>query len=518
MLLATASDIRKIDNYATEQLGISEYDLIGRAGMAVASSVRRHVKEGGKILIFAGKGNNGADGYAAAKALMNSYDVAVYDVFGIGQNGSAGKLHFSEFLSLGGEICAFKINGELEKTLTECDCIIDAIFGVGFKGELPLDLVEFARMVNEISGAYKIAIDVPLGVKADDGSVISGSVISVDVTVSLTFLKPGLVSYPAKEYVGIVENDNLNLPISCLNPEKDAKLYYVDKETAVTLVPQRRSNSNKGTYGKVLLLTGSSQYPGAGRLTLEAALRGGAGLVSCCCEAEQKEALLSSFPEAIYKSRARFENFGDADIKEAHELSSAHSVTLIGSGCYCSSALGALTAKLLSSTAGTLVLDADAINALAYMGARGRELIKNSERTVILTPHPLEFSRLAGITVEEVQSHRLELAVSFAKEYGCILILKGAATVVTDGSKVYINSSGTSALAKAGSGDVLAGFLASMLAWHSDPLKAAALSVYCHGAAGDALADEFSEIGVTPSDLPKEMARVISVLGKTRQK
>ena len=183
---------------------------------------------------------------------------------------------------------------------------------------------------------------------------------------------------------------------------------------------------------------------------------------------------------------------------------------LIGSGSSKSEGLRLVIEHLLATEGSPVVMDADAINVLADDPQRGRELIRAAKCKVVLTPHPLEFSRISGIPTDEIQENRLSFAKRFASDHNCILVLKGAATIVTDGRQTYINSSGSSALAKAGSGDVLAGMLASVIASGVDPISAAALSVYFHGLAADNLALRLSPLGVTPSDLPREIALQIA--------
>ena len=208
------------------------------------------------------------------------------------------------------------------------------------------------------------------------------------------------------------------------------------------------------------------------------------------------------YPEAIYLP------LSDTDTVIAH---SRDSVTLVGSGCGSTVGLCRLVEALLLIPGAPLVLDADAINALASFSSP--EIFKRAERSVVLTPHPLEFSRISGMSVDHINSHRLSSAQSFAREYGITLLLKGSATVITDGKYTYINSSGSSALAKAGSGDVLAGALASLLAQSPTRVcEMTALAAYLHGAAGDSLAQSLSEYGVTPSDLPIKIAERIRSL------
>ena len=183
---------------------------------------------------------------------------------------------------------------------------------------------------------------------------------------------------------------------------------------------------------------------------------------------------------------------------------------MVGCGSGQSEGLWELVHALLCAEGGPLVLDADAINSLSLHREEGLKALKEAKRAVILTPHPMEFSRLSGLSISTVQKNRIVSARSFAKEHGCILVLKGAGTLVTDGKELFINHTGSSALAKAGSGDVLAGFLASLVASGAEPIQAAALAPYFHGRAADTLAKEFSSFGVTPSDLPKQISRELA--------
>lgn len=509
MILAKPKMISEIDKYVSEKLGIPTRELMLRAGEAVANTVKASISEGGKVRIFVGKGNNGGDGYATALLLMDKYDITVYDVFGIGQRSDDGKYFLNRFSSLGGEVKRLLFDEDTVSDIRKSDCIIDAVFGTGFTGEYPEEAVMLAEIFNSLDTVFKIAIDVPLGVNALDGSVSMNVIYPANVTLALGFVKPGLVSYPAKEYVGKLVYDNIGLQNNDVISNFTFDDYYIDYELASSFIPKRNENSNKGTFGKLLMITGSTEFFGAAHLTLEAALRSGVGLVTYLGEKELIQTLFPKFPEAIYKSVSMRE-MTDSDLSHITDLDRKHNAILIGSGSSKSQGLLTLIEHLLTSEGSPVILDADAINVLSEKPEEGRELIRNSKRKVILTPHPLEFSRLCGIQTEEVQKNRIALAKEFARDNLCILILKGAATVVTDGNNTYINSSGSSALAKAGSGDVLAGMLASVIASGVEPLRAAALSVYFHGLAADVLKDELSEFGVTSSDLPREIGRQIA--------
>ncbi len=514
MILALSSQISQIDKMADEKLGVSISTLMHRAGEAVARTARSMCRLGGRIIILAGKGNNGGDGYAAACSLMGEYEVVVYDVFGVGQKSECGKEFLEKFQNNGGRVEIFAPNDSIIADIKSADLIIDAVFGTGYRGEPPEVIRLLSRIVNESSGAKKLAIDVPMGINADNGSVDTSCAVTVESTVALSLIKPGLVSFPAKAYVGKLIYDNLSLPFDKIFADMTFSYHLVDSSLARAFLPEREDNSSKGTFGKLLCVTGSEKYRGAAHLSLSAALRGGVGYVTFVGCSPLCDALSSTYPEALYLPITPIDNITDGLIGEIVRKSASSGATLLGSGSTVSEGLYRLITALLSAEGGPLVLDADAINVLSEHRDEGLSHIREARRTVILTPHPLEFARLSGSSVSDVQLHRIEAAIKFAAENRCILVLKGAATVTTDGKSVYINSSGSSALAKAGSGDVLAGFLASLVASGASAIECAALAVYLHGAAADVLAREYSAFSVIPSDLPLELGRQIADLVK----
>lgn len=511
MKLATSKMISMIDKYSKDELGIPISELMDKSGEAVAKVIRERAPKNKPVVILAGKGNNGGDGYAAALKIMNDYDVTVYDIFSAGQKTEEGRAFLNEYLKNGGKKINFAPTKEILANIKTAGCIVDAVFGTGFHGEMPEEIRPLAITIRESVEAQKIAVDVPLGINADNGSV-SEFAISVDATVELSFVKPGIISYPARSYVGKVIYDDLGLPRDKITEKFTFKYHRVDKDWINRNLTPREENSNKGTFGKLLMITGSKKYRGAAHLSLEAALRGGVGLVTFAGVPELISELSQKYPEAIYRKITDIENITSSEVDEIIKLSASHSATLIGSGSDNTDGLLTLTLGLLSSEGGALILDADAINALASIGEDGAKAIKEAKREVMITPHPLEFARLAGSDVASVQLSRLSIAEKFAKENSCTVVLKGAGTIITGGEEVYINVAGSSALAKAGSGDVLAGFIGAFAAQNKTTLtKSAAISVYYHALAGDSLAVEYSSYGVTPSDLPKEIARQLAL-------
>ncbi len=261
-------------------------------------------------------------------------------------------------------------------------------------------------------------------------------------------------------------------------------------------LPVRTANSHKGTYGRVLLLCGSGNMRGAAALAVLGALRMGAGLVTLASSREVIDALSAALYEALWLDR---------ETPDLLERSDAMQAIGIGCGMGQTEHTRQLVTALLSRAGAPLVIDADGINVL-----HGRtRLLREAARSVILTPHPLEFSRLCGLPVEAIQSNREGIAKDFAAKYGVTLLLKGHGTVITDGENTFVNPTGSSALAKGGSGDVLCGMLCALLAQGASPLDAAVIAAYLHGEAGQRLAAEYSEYGVLPSDLPAAAAKLL---------
>ena len=291
--------------------------------------------------------------------------------------------------------------------------------------------------------------------------------------------------------------------------EKIGSPRLLDAAFAASLLPARPEDGNKGTFGRALLYCGSEQYRGAACLAAEAALSGGAGLTEIVSCEPVVSLVLSRAPSVIGTAFSPSEIGAYLPLK----LTEKATAVLVGCGSGCSDRLRLSLYELLAAPGCPVVLDADALNALALARKTSLERMKNAARPVILTPHPLEFSRLSGLSPDGIASDRVGVASRFAKEYGVTLVLKGAGTVIAspDG-EVAVNTTGGSGLAKGGSGDVLAGLLVSLLAAGVDPRAAAILAVYLHGAAGDALTEEYSPYGVRPDDLPREIARQIARL------
>ena len=503
MLVFTSENIREIDEYAAGALAISTTELMGRAGAAVAREAEKLCNKGDRILILAGKGNNGGDGYAAAALLRDNYRVSLMDVFSSGQRSDAGKHYLDKCISLGIE---FVDSACIDSQISGADLIIDGIFGIGFTGDLTPALIDLSDRINA-SSARVLAIDIPLGVYSDTGEI--SHPVRADVTVTLCNYKPCHLSYPACEYVGRVVTDGIGLDPYLGEIPTNIKYMCIDAPTARSLLPLRRETANKGSFGRALHITGSHRYRGAAHLASEGALRTGIGYLCHLGDGELNRELRLKFPEALYSD---FDITPDT-VSQIIAISTGYSSILIGSGCGVSEPLYMLIRSLIISEGSPLIIDADGINSLAKFGSP--DDLKLRRRPVILTPHPLELSRLTGVSLEEISTARIRIAEEFARRYGVILLLKGKGTVITDGTRTYINSTGSTALAKAGSGDVLSGIISALVATDGDLLDRTALSAYLHGRAADELSVSLSEYGVIPSDLSRKVCEIIAnIIGR----
>lgn len=506
MKLLHTKDIPLLDQ-AAAQNGFSPLTLMERAGAGVGQEILSLLgEEGGTVLIFCGGGNNGGDGYAAATVLLDrGVNVLAIDAFGKGQRTEEGKHFLAAYTQRAGAPLLLSALSEeaLDTLIKEAACLVDALFGTGFSGPLPPEALRIAKHFQS-SAAKRLAVDIPLGVDGETGAVMPGG-ITVDRTVCLSFYKRGLFSYPAKEACGTLSLVTLEIPREApFVPKGDT--FAITEAFAKGYFAKRSPNTHKGSFGKAIALCGCEKYRGAACLAAEGALRTGVGLFTLAAEEAVLQTVLCRLPETVALPlppvRERKEE------KALLRACQGANALLVGCGCGLYPAVLRLILALLDTPGAPLILDADGINLLAETG-EGIALLARCKRPVVLTPHPLELARLRGITPGEVQANRLKVAEETAHLTGATVVLKGAGTVVAAPGITYINTTGSPALSKGGSGDTLAGMLLSLCAQGISPTEAAALAVYLHGAAGDLLEKEFSDRGVLPQELPTAAARVI---------
>lgn len=487
VLTVNSDEMKKIEERTFNDFCVPSVVLMENAAHGFFDALKSETGcvSGKKIAVFCGKGNNGGDGYAIARYLFNAGAyITVFRLCDEEKIKGDAKTNY--------EIIK-KMNITIKENpcdLKDCDIIIDAIFGIGFYGKAEGKEKEAIELINE-SKAFTASVDVPSGICVSDGKV-DGEAVFADLVVTFGFYKTGLFLYPAKEYAKKVVCCDISIPKNIA--DSGGKTFLLDKDI-LKLLPERKANSHKGSFGRVLCLAGSEKYTGAAYLCATAAQKSGAGLVTCAVPECAYEILASKFTEVMTLALAKDITLAQETIKDF-----AKDVLLVGCGMGRSEYAKNIILNTIESTDVPCVIDADGLNALIGH----LDLLKKRKNATILTPHIKEFARLLDVSTEEVLDNRLSLVCSFAKEYGVVLVLKSADTVIAlpDG-KVFICAYSNSGLAKGGSGDVLAGICVSLLAQSVTAEAAACAAVYLHSRAGFFAKENLGEYFMTATDIIK---------------
>lgn len=509
--LVSSGEMKRYDRNTIEYFGVPSAVLMERAALAVAEEIKRRCPKGKRVLVAAGCGNNGGDGIAAGRLLMQEGYAA--DVWLVGERGACGKetVRQLEIIEKYGCPVQSKIGDG------EYDIIVDALFGIGLSRNLE---GIYAQAVEEINRrkAFVCAVDIPSGIHTDTGAVM-GTAVKADLTVTFAFEKPGHVLYPGCRYAGEVVCRQIGITQESFLGE-EPKL-YTGQGAASRWLPDREAWGNKGTFGKVLVIAGSLNMSGACELCAKSAYRTGAGMVKVVTPEENRLIIQQKVPEALLltyrtqkdgtetESREAFEQEMEEQIERAFDWAD---VIVIGPGTGTGREAERLLGWSLTKTRKPLVIDADGINLLA-----GRKpLLKYLEehagdgREIVMTPHAGEFARLCGRTVEEVKEGILYLAKELAARYGCVMAAKDARTVVAScrREEQYLNTTGNDGMATAGMGDVLTGIIGGLMAQGMTAEEAAEAGVYLHGMAGDLAAEETGRHGLMAGDVVRKLAKL----------
>ncbi len=509
--LLKADEMKAIDRQASSEYGIPSIILMENAGLRTLEVIEEILGESKNksIIILAGKGNNGGDGLVIARHLLNSGAAVQVFLTGKADEFTAdSRLNHDILVRMGACILPLMSDEDLDRlmlSLMNADLIVDALYGIGFKGSLGQFESRVVKMVNWCR-APVVAVDIPSGVEADTGKV-HGLAVQASHTVTFALPKIGLVLEPGKEYVGTLSVADISIP-AVLLADSAIRTNLINEQMVKTLFKPRVADSHKGTYGHALLIGGSPGMTGAVMMASLAALRTGAGLVTAAVPASLAAVVDSSLMEVMTAPLAETGQSAIAlDALPAIEnLLGTVSVCAIGPGMSRYPEAGAVIRFVLERAGVPVVIDADGLNALQD----DITILKDRQVPVVLTPHPGEMARLAGKSIEEIQSDRVEFARSFAREWGVSLVLKGDKTVVANpAGEVYINISGNPGMATAGSGDVLCGIIAGLVAQGLKPQEAAFAGVYLHGLAGDLAARIKGERGLIAGDLIACLPEVI---------
>ena len=439
----TSSEAKEIDNFTIKNFTPS-IELMEKAGNQIFSYIEKYFDHYRNFLIVVGKGNNGGDGYVVARLLQeNGYNVEVYEQDLIKTND--------------GLINKNLYKGNYCKEITQKDnlVIIDAIFGIGLDKEIKETYYSLIEKLNNLN-AYKISIDVPSGINSTTGELLSVA-FKADVTLTLGEYKIGLFLNEGKDYAGKIVKLDIGLKLN-----NSSYIRILDKSDFKDVLFIRKENSNKGTYGKVSLLGGSRKTPGALELSTQAyiTLKLNVGYSLMAFPNKSKELYDLTKPELIYCPLSSKIN-GSIKFKKKEILSFLDSKTIvIGMGIGISKDVYKLIRFLLKNYQGNLLIDADGLNSIAKYGV---EKLQNHRCNLVLTPHLKEFSRLINKTVLEIKKDRINLTKSFATKYNLTLLLKDNSSLIVSNNECYLNINGNSGLAKAGSGDILAGILGGVI-------------------------------------------------------
>ena len=482
--LANGRQMKAADQYTIQELGIPSMELMERAALKCVEVMEAHRLDLSRPCIVCGSGNNGGDGFAIARLLnQKGYPVTVCFVGNESHRTEETRSQMRLLKETGADICNEYKPGEYS-------IIIDAIFGVGLGREIIGRYLKVIRQMNE-ANAIKFAVDIPSGVSADEGCIL-GVAFQADITVTFQMEKVGLGLYPGKGYAGKVIVADIGI-----NTDKTVAdvgvAYTYEPEEFRKLLPRRMEDSNKGMYGRLLIIAGSKGMSGAAYLNAKAAYKAGAGLVQIYTPEDNRIILQELLPEAIVKTYDFF------DEGELIRLLKWADTVCIGSGMGTSEKSKKILKTTLENLSVPCLIDADGLNLIAE---HRKYMDRIPHDHLIITPHMKEMSRLTGISVLELKSRRMEILKEFTEKHHITCVLKDSSTVVeSPGERAYINRSGNASMAKAGAGDVLAGIVAGLMAQGMDCQEAGILGTYLHGRAGDLARREKGSYSVMAGDL-----------------
>lgn len=509
-------EMQEIDQYSIEKLGIPSMVLMERAALALSKAVGELGSAGDRVLCICGMGNNGGDGIAASRILRESgFETSVLMIGDLEKQTKQCRQQMNIARKLSVPVHFFCSDGiygnEKESILNriragEYNIIVDAIFGIGLRRPIEGDFLECIEAVNA-SGAKVAAADIPSGIDAEDGQVL-GTAVKADLTVTFGLMKNGLLLAPGYRYAGEVRVENIGFPKQARERIRPSMQYYKKEETSLRrqvmeLLPERFAESNKGTYGRVLVIAGSHGMAGAALLSAKAAGRMGCGLVKVFSEESNRSILQSGFPEGLFTGYT-MEETTEAVTERLREALSWASAVVIGPGIGKSRrAQELLFTTLMEAKEIPLVIDADAINLLAEHKERLPDGMQGAN--ILLTPHLKEMERLSGCPVEEIRGKRREMFGKIPFPEG-VLVLKDARTMVFSKDSCFVNCHGTNGLATGGSGDVLAGMLGGILAYDKRSLYDSAVSaVLIHAMLGELAAERWTPQGMLAGDILEAM-------------
>ena len=512
MKLSTKRISREIDRRTIEEFGVPGVVLMENAGRAVASVILGEYPSAKRIAVICGAGNNAGDGFVIARHLISSgKDVSIHIAERKERYRGDAKTNLDSLLEIGAEVR--ELGGKLPR-IKDVDVIVDAIFGTGLDRDVGGFYEKLIKFINRQS-ARRVCVDIPSGLDADTGRPL-GIAVMADVTVTFTPAKLGMCIYPGVDYAGKLCVADITIPRLL---EEDLPLELLTFQKCRGLIKKRAADSHKGTYGHLLVLAGSPGKSGAAVLCAEAALRAGSGLVTLGVPNSISPAVEEKTTEVMSVSLKDSKDgtfHPDAHEEVLRELDGKKTALAIGPGISTSKSAEKFLEKVITQCEVPITLDADALNIIS----KTPDILKKTKVPAVITPHPGEMARLCGVRTKQVQDDRIGTSTRFSEKYGCYVVLKGARTVVTTpGGEVFINPTGNSAMATAGTGDVLTGIIGGLAAQGYDCLQSCLLGVFLHGHAADLLLEETGAAGFTASEISRKIpASRNSVISSTEEK
>lgn len=492
--VVTGKEMKAIDSYTIDILGIPSLVLMERAAGAVVRHMISHVSKETPILCLCGAGNNGGDAVCVARILYGmGYNSRIF----MAGNPEKWTEETKKQIQIARNIGVPEYN---EIDLTNIQVVVDGLFGIGLSSLVRAPFISIIQKVNDWRVSQQQArvwsVDIASGVSSDTGQVL-GAAIQADYTVTFGYMKRGMILYPGRNLSGECYVEDIGFPEKALieNPVAGCVCDIKDLE----MLPKRKGDSNKGDYGKILIVAGSKNMSGAAMLAAEAAYRCGAGLVRIVTPEANRIILQTGLPQAMISV---WEELDDMDLKKIADWSD---VVVIGPGIGTGDFMAQAIEKLLSIVKCPIIMDADGLNLLATHEV----WYDRFEYPVIVTPHMGEMSRLTGKSISELKADRAEAAKTYAKTHKLICVLKDSSTVISDGKQLCFNQTGNAGMATGGSGDVLAGILGACLGMGMQPFEAACVGAYIHGLAGDAAAARYGMDSMTSVELIEGLMGVL---------
>lgn len=491
MIILTSEEMREADRSAAEDCGFPPVLLMESAAVACAKVIKEKYPSARRILVLAGKGNNGGDGIAVARLLRRAGFEPEIQLTSSERLSELAQLNLNLLLKTA--VCPVRRPEAFSKKILEnVDLIVDSMFGTGFSGSMTGICSDIAEAANS-SGRPVVSVDVPSGLNADTGKV-SGICIKADVTVTMGYPKRGFFLYPGSEQVGELYVADIGFP-----DNTDSVCSFADSSSLCDWMPHRRKNDWKGSAGRLFILAGSNEYTGAACLACRAAMRCGSGMVYLAVPEKIHHVMAEKLTEAIIVP------YSENDYSSIFQALEKSDAAAIGPGLGTSEFTADLLKTIFSRIRIPVVADADALYPEILCGHKISRLV--------ITPHIGEAARLTDKTVAEIKSDLVNSALEAAEQYNCISVLKGPNSIIAlpDGY-FYFNISGSEVLASAGSGDVLTGIIGALLARGCFPEECSVLGCFIHGAAGDSVAAEKGRLGITASDVIEYIPRISELL------